>query len=60
MSRIDIQLLQVVLDDLDAAFPPLTLSVEVTDLPSRMAICRIHHARSLLAGLIEIEKKETV
>ena len=63
MSRIDLQLLQIVLDDLDAALP--VVAYNLNDEPptfgaSIIATMRLTHARSLLAGLIEIEKKETV
>jgi len=57
MNRIDIQLLQTVLDDLNAALPTLHKAL-VDDWPEITAICRLVHAQSLLGGLIAIETKE--
>lgn len=63
MTRIDQQLLQIVLDDLDAAMPIVTHNFNQAP-PSMgdelIATMRLTHARSLLAGLLSIVKKETV
>lgn len=54
MSPINIALLRIVLADIEASLPAIEAA---TDLPTIIPRCRLVHARSLLAGLIDIETK---